>query len=355
MKKILLVVLALAMVLSLAACGGSSAPASSAPASVASETPSSESASAESSSAGGFKEMDEAYLTLAAGANGGGWYIMGAAFNDAWEQNLPVHMTLLPGGGSSNPSLVNDGTDVQIGFTYVATAVSAVNGQFEFEGAACSDMMALGSLNIKQFLAINTTEDFTSVEDMVANPGKLKIAVGPRAGGNEVMFNRYLETANSSLDALASAGADVQYISTNEGLTAIKDGILNTAVNLHAPPMGSIVEALASVKMSFIELDATAAQAVCDKYGYGYGPIPGGTYQYQDEDVNTLYDTVLLVINKNIDDAVAYNLAKVLYENRDSFVAAYAGLESFDPAALADCGIELHPGAKAFYEEVGIL
>lgn len=123
--------------------------------------------------------MEEAYLTVAAGANGGGWYIMGAAFNDAWEQNLPVHMTLIPGGGSSNPALVNDGTDVQIGFTYVATAASAVKGQFEFDGAPCADMVALGSLNIKQYLTINTTADFTSVEDMIANPKSLKLRSAP--------------------------------------------------------------------------------------------------------------------------------------------------------------------------------
>lgn len=66
-------------------------------------------------------------------------------------------------------------------------------------------MVALGSLNIKQYLTINTTADFTSVEDMIANPKSLKIAVGPRAGGNEIMLNRYLEAAGTSLDNLAAA------------------------------------------------------------------------------------------------------------------------------------------------------
>lgn len=353
MKKILAIALATMMVISLTACGGSSTP----PASSAAPAPASPSAPASSAAAdaNGFKEMPETYLTVAAGANGGGWYIMGAAFNDAWEQNLPVHMTLIPGGGSSNPSLVSDGSDVQIGFTYVATAASAVKGQFEFEGAPCEDMVALGSLNIRQYLTINTTADFTSVEDMIANPKALKIAVGPRAGGNEVMLNRYLEAAGTSLDNLAAAGADVQYISTSEGMTAIKDGVINTTNYISAPPLSSLVEALASIKMSFINLEATTAQKVCDTYGYGYGPLAAGTYQYQDEDLYTLYDTVVLVVNKNVDDAVAYNLAKVLAENRDSFVAAYAGLEAFDPAALADCGIALHPGAQAFYKDAGIL
>jgi len=138
-------------------------------------------------------------------------------------------------------------------------------------------------------------------------------------------------------------------------MTAIKDGILTSAVNLGAPPHSNIAETLASVKMSFIGLDEEVAQKACDKYGYSYGPLAGGTYQYQDEDVYTLYDTVILVINKNVDDAVAYNLAKVLAENREDFVAAYAALEPFDPNVIANCGIDLHPGAQAYYESAGLM
>lgn len=354
MKKIFATILALAMTLSLAACGDSGTSAATGAGSSAGSSAAASSAGGDTSD-GGYKEMPESYLTMATGSSGGGWYIMGAAMNEVFEKNMNVHMTLIPGGGSTNPTLVNEGGEVQIGFTYVANAKAAQEGKFDYEGNAHENITALACLNIQQFLHIVTTGDYGSVEDMVANPKGLKIAVGPRGGGNEILLNRYLEALDTSLDDLAAAGADVQYISTTEGLTAIKDGNINTCNYQAALPLASLVEALASKEMKFVSLDAANAQHAVDTYGYSFASIPGGTYQYQDQDVATLCDTVILVINKDVDDAVAYNLAKALAENKDSLLATHASFEAMDPAVMADCGIALHPGAEAYYTDAGLL
>lgn len=348
MKKILALAMALCMLLSLAACS--------------SEENTGGQNDVQSPDSGetqfdenGYMKMDEAYLSMAAGSAGGGWYVMGAAMNDLFERNMNVHMTLVPGGGSSNPTLVNEGTDVQIGFTYTANATAAVEGKYDYEGAQCGDLKALACLNIRQYLGITTTGNYTSIEDMIANPRGLKIAVGPRGGGNEIMLNRYLEQLGTSLDELSAQGADVQYISASEGYTAIKDGNVNTCNYQAAIPLSSLVEALASIKMSFISLNEDTAQKAASIYGYSYDYIPANSYQYQTEDVGTLCDTVILVINADVDDAVAYNMAKALAENKDSLISAYASFEALDPQVMSQCGIELHPGAQAYYENAGLL
>ena len=107
--------------------------------------------------------------------------------------------------------------------------------------------------------------------------------------------------------------------------------------------------------MSFISLDEATAQKVADIYGYSYDYIPAGSYQYQDSDVGTLCDTVILVVNSSVDDAVAYNMAKALAENKDALVSAHASFEALDPQVMAQCGIELHPGAQAYYESAGLM
>lgn len=350
MKKFLSLTLAMCMALSLAACGssgGSGAQSAQSGGSAAQTAPQFDE--------NGYMLMDESYLSMAAGSAGGGWYVMGAAMNDLFERSMNVHMTLIPGGGSTNPTLVDEGGDVQIGFTYIANAVAATEGKYDYEGAQCSSLKALACLNIRQYLGITTTGGYTSVEDMVANPKSLKIAVGPRGGGNEIMLNRYLEQLGTSLDELAAQGADVQYISASEGYTAIKDGNINTCNYQAAIPLSSLVEALASLKMSFVSLDEATAQKVADIYGYSYDYIPAGSYQYQDSDVGTLCDTVILVVNSNVDDAVAYNMAKALAENKDALVSAHASFEALDPQVMAQCGVELHPGAQAYYESAGLM
>lgn len=349
MKKFLALVLAACMVLSLVACGSKEEPKQDDQQGGTQDTQEAQ------FDENGYMKMDESYLSMAAGSAGGGWYVMGAAMNDLFERNMNVHMTLIPGGGSTNPTLVNEGGDVQLGFTYIANATAAVEGKYDYDGAQCENLKALACLNIRQYLGITTTADYTSVEDMVANPKGLKIAVGPRGGGNEIMLNRYLEQLGTSLDELAAQGADVQYISASEGYTAIKDGNVNTCNYQAAIPLSSLVEALASLKMNFISLDQTTAEKVADIYGYSYDYIPAGSYQYQDSDVGTLCDTVILVINSDVDDAVAYNMAKALAENKDALVSAHASFEALDPQVMAQCGIELHPGAQAYYESTGLL
>lgn len=61
------------------------------------------------------------------------------------------------------------------------------------------------------------------------------------------------------------------------------------------------------------------------------------------------------MVNSDVADAVAYNMAKALAENKDSLVSAYVGFEAMDPQVMAQCGIELHPGAQAYYESAGLL
>ena len=79
---------------------------------------------------GEIKKIPETYLTMAVGSSGGGWYIMGAGLNEGWESQIPgLKMTLVPGGGASNPTLANNGSKVQIGFTYVSNAAAACNGE----------------------------------------------------------------------------------------------------------------------------------------------------------------------------------------------------------------------------------
>ena len=102
MKKFLAMLLAACMVLSLAACGSKEEPKQDDQQGGAQDTQEAQ------FDENGYMKMDESYLAMAAGSAGGGWYVMGAAMNDLFERNMNVHMTLIPGGGSTNPTLVNE-------------------------------------------------------------------------------------------------------------------------------------------------------------------------------------------------------------------------------------------------------
>ena len=48
-------------------------------------------------------------------------------------------------------------------------------------------------------------------------------------------------------------------------------------------------------------------------------------------------------------------LAKALAENKDSLLTAHASFSAMDPQLMADCGIELHPGAAEYYQSAGLM
>jgi len=82
--------------------------------------------------------------------------------------------------------------------------------------------------------------------------------------------------------------------------------------------------------------------------------IPAGTYEGTDVDVDTVYNGVELVVNKNVDDDVVYNLVKTLKE-ASSLKDIHSIVENFDEKIAAETAIELHPGATQYFEDAGIL
>ncbi len=63
----------------------------------------------------------------------------------------------------------------------------------------------------------------------------------------------------------------------------------------------------------------------------------------------------MLVINKDVPDDVAYNMAKALWENHGEFVKVKkiwnaVSLEN----ALRGAAIPVHPGAQRYYDEKGV-
>ena len=63
-----------------------------------------------------------------------------------------------------------------------------------------------------------------------------------------------------------------------------------------------------------------------------------------------------MTIEMTMDAAVAYTLTKAICENKEALVTAVASLEYFDPTIAGGSGYTgcpLHPGAKAYYEEMG--
>ena len=308
--------------------------------------------------AGSIRKIPETFLTMSVGSSGGGWYIMGAGMGDVWESSIPnLRIALVPGGGVSNPTLVNAGDRVQIGFTYMSNAAACVAGTGAYaEKGAHGNVTALASLNIKQYLNVNTLKNgpFDSFEKIAKTKPKLKVNVGPRGSGTEAMIRCVFELYGFTYEDIKSWGGSVQYNSGGSALSALKDGQLDMVANTSSLGVPSLIETALARPINFLSVGEKQG-ADLHKYSFGYDPIPSGAYPGQDAPVPTVSDKIIIVINKSVPDDVAYDLAKVLNESKEKLIEVLPNFNDFEPELAPETGIDLHPGAIAYYRDAGYL
>ncbi|MFA6709666.1 MAG: TAXI family TRAP transporter solute-binding subunit, partial [Fusobacterium sp.] len=81
----------------------------------------------------------------------------------------------------------------------------------------------------------------------------------------------------------------------------------------------------------------------------------GSTYKTQKEDVNTLTVKSMLIVSSKVKDDMVYDMLKTMFENTDRIKAAHAvGKYITKDTALDGMSIDLHPGAKKYFDEMGI-
>lgn len=103
--------------------------------------------------------------------------------------------------------------------------------------------------------------------------------------------------------------------------------------------------------------DAAALAAVKAIWPVGYilradpGPANPGVL----EPIHTLTHDAVVVASVHTSDEDAYRLARTLHDNRDALRAAFAPFGRLDPdRMLVDIpGVEWHPGALRYYQEIG--
>ena len=65
--------------------------------------------------------------------------------------------------------------------------------------------------------------------------------------------------------------------------------------------------------------------------------------------------TSILIVNKDVDEELVYQMTKLLYENFDNLIEIQSDLRGFDPENAANADIPLHPGAERYYREIGLI
>ena len=336
MKKRLATLLAATMMVSaLAGCFGSSGtPAGTEAGAAAAEAP----------AAGGTTIM-----TMGTADSTGTMYPVGAAVASAINDNVAGFKVNVETSKGSPMNCMNiQRGEVQLATIAGDTAFQAVNGEGSFEGQACADVRALCAVypSLSNWIALRE-----SGLTMVNQLGGKNVAVGPETSTTEI-------TAIAGMAACGITPGKQVNLGLGDGANEVGDGIRDASHSFAGVPIGGQLSVAQTKDCVFLGYTDAELDAVIEANpSYYKTVIPAGTYPGQDADVPTFGVKALICVNADMDDETAYAFAEAISTHVSDLVAGHASMTAMeDPNFICnDIPIELHPGAKKYFEEAGML
>lgn len=327
-KKVLSIILAAVLVMALiAGCGGGSS------------TP-------QNGEQEGEAKQEQIFLNIATGGTAGTYFPLGGALSEIWNKNIPgVNSTAQSTGASvANINLMKE-NKADIIFVQNDIVYYAANGVELFEDKY-EDIRGLATLYPETVQLVTlANKGINSIADL---KGK-RVAVGAAGSGAEANARQILNAAGITYDDLTA-----QYLSFAEAANNLKDGNIDAAFLTAGFPTAAVTDIAAQHDLKLISLDEELVKKLTTDYPY-YTEIviPAGTYKGVDEDINTVAVQAMLAVRSDMDEELAYNLIKTMYDNLDRIKAAHSVGEIIKPETGTEgMPVDLHPGAQKYFDEL---
>ncbi|ARI76011.1 TAXI family TRAP transporter solute-binding subunit [Halobacillus mangrovi] len=299
---------------------------------------------------GGGEEMTN--LTMGTGSVGGVYYPLGGEMANLFKDTIEVEgfdvSSVESGASVENIAKIQAG-DFQLGIAQNTTMINAVEGKGEFEGKEVGNVAVIGSLYPEALQVV--TLDSTGVESIEDLKGK-RVAVGPPGGATR-------EAAEMVLSAYGIEEGD--YEAFEEGFgdakSKLQNGTIDASFAVVGVPSSTTDELQAATKeVKFLNIEGEALDEVVANSQYEKYTVEPGTYEWQDEPVQTITAMALLLgSTSQVSEDLAYEMTKTLYENAGEMSIAQSKLITQDSALTGAQDLPLHPGAEKYFKEAGII
>jgi len=291
-------------------------------------------------------------LVFASGPQGGSWLPVSAAIGELIRKNIPgTVVTVQPGGGTTNIKLVERG-DSQLGVTNSTSLYEARKGLKPFE-KPYTKVRALANIYPQTFqMMVLADAGIKEVEDVV---GKRYIPAGPGQSTYDVNA-AVLDIHGLTFESLKAKGTKLTLTSAQgQANDMLKDKQIDAVWWATACPSPGIVDVSLARNVSFVGIRDDKLKQFVQKYPqFARSTIPAGTYKNQTKEVQTIGWFTTFYASTDMPDDVAYWIVKSMWEGRKDLVSTSALLSFIDlPTVATGVQIELHPGAKKFYQEIG--
>lgn len=342
--KYLALVIALAMILSLAsACSGTgAAPASTAPATSESSAP----AESPADTSGELKLDTYTRLTMGSASIGGALYNWGATIAPILGEhikNLEITNEATNGPAANLGIVSTHQSDIGVITDSVAYQGFHGIGQFENEDYSNVRTMFVSYPSAVQVFTIPGT-GITSVADL---EGK-SIGFGPAGSSGDII-------GHDVLKSLGITPGKETYLSWSDTINNLKDGLIDACVDCGGFPHSSRQELEATHDIVWLTFTDDQINTVHDAFPYYLsGYIPKDTYKDLTEDYHTWMVWYDVCCADDMDPDLVYKIVKAAYESQDDLTQVSSLGQFLYPENISNSTIPLHVGAIRYFEEMGI-
>ena len=326
MKKFMSIILAVALLLTMAACGSK-------PASDAGEAD---------------KPAKATKMTMGTGGTTGTYYAYGSVLGQYFKTKANVDTTDVSTDGSKANIQGIDAGDYQLATVQSDVMAYAWAGTQSFaEDGAVQSFRVIAGLYAEAVQLITMDPEIKSVADL---KGK---AVSIGAPGSGVYFN--------AMDVLTAAGLTLddiqpQYLSFGDSTDGLKDGKIQAAFIVAGAPTPAITELCTTNSAYLVPIDGDiAATLMAGSPYYTAYTVPAGTYAGQTEDVTTVTVKATLIVSADASEEDVYAITAAIFDNIDAITVEHAkGAELSLENATTGMAAPFHAGAAKYFAEKGI-
>lgn len=290
-------------------------------------------------------------LTFGTSPMGGTWYPMAAGLAELWNKEIPEITVTVEGsgGGSANVKWMASG---------------------KLDVAMCSgDMIHLARDGKKPYNKKYDLKDLGSVIILHASEGHWvtlkkgpikglrdlkgkRIAIGDRGTAGNMRAIWMVEAAG-----LKESDVKVEYIGDQQSADALKDGRIDAYFEPVGAPNSTILNLSITTPLRFLEMTKEEERRLTKKYPFMVLDIvPAGTYKDSPE-WRGFGVPGNIEARTEIPADVVYKMCKAIDENWEYLYKVHKKFRrwKFHPNIETITGQPLHPGAKRFYKEKGII
>jgi TRAP transporter TAXI family solute receptor len=290
-------------------------------------------------------------LSIATGGTGGVYYPLGGGLANVVTKAIPgVEATAeVTSASVDNVKLVGAGK-ADVAFVLADTAADGLNGTGKFKEKVPIRSIAVIYANKSQWVTV----EGTGVNRMQDLKGK-RIATGAPGSGTEVIAIRILEAYGIDPEK------DVrrEKLSVAESVNALRDRKIDAFFWSGGVPTAAVTDLAATPGTKIKLLDhADAIANLSKKYGslYVKGTIPAKSYPGQDKDVQVADVWNLLIVNEKMDEKLAHDLTKAVFENKAELASVHSEANNIELKQQYQVGspVPFHPGAARYFSEKGL-